>query len=533
MDRAGNLAGEFDFIVVGSGSAGSVLAARLSEDARVRVLLLEAGPGRTPLASRVPVAFSRLFQTRYDWAYRTEPEPALNGRRLFVPRGKLLGGSSAINAMIYIRGNAADYDGWAALGAEGWSYTDVLPYFIRAEDQARGASALHGVGGPLRVEDLRCKNPLSEAFVEACVATGVARNPDFNGASQKGAGFYQVTQKDGRRWSAADAYLFPALGRPNLTLKAGAQVVRLLLDGDRARGVEWREGRRVRSARAAQEVILCAGVFGSPQILMLSGIGDAAELRRLGVQPALDLPGVGLNLQDHPIVGSWWTSTRPISLNNARRAGALLQYLRSRSGPLTSNVAEAGAFVASPQADGGLPDIQYHFAPVLFIEHGFQEPREHGFSIGPTLLTPRSRGRVWLGSSDPAEPVRISGNHLMEERDRRTLAWGIELGREIAGARPFDRYRGREYFPGGQPRPDDLDTLMRQTVELLYHPSGTCRMGGDAASVVDPRLCVRGIRALRVADASVMPVIPRGNPHAAVVMIAERLAAWLRAGDDR
>jgi choline dehydrogenase len=518
---------EYDFVIVGAGSAGCVLSARLSEDARVRVLLLEAGTASEPLAARVPLAFSRLFRTRHDWAYQTEPEPALDGRQLYMPRGKMLGGSSAMNAMIYIRGNPEDYAGWVAQGARGWSHAEVLPFFVRSEDQARGASAAHGVGGPLRVEDQRSPSPLTTAFVEACVQRGIPLNPDFNAGAQDGAGQYQVTQKGGRRWSCANAYLFPAMRRSNLTVRRGARVLGVRIEGDRAIGIDYIQGGRARLARARVEVVLSAGAIGTPQLLMLSGIGPAPELERLGISVACDSRGVGTNLQDHPIAGIGLYCSQPVSLRNATSLGSVCRYAFSHSGPLSSNVAEAGAFVRSPGAP--LPDIQYHFAPGLFLEHGRVRLREHGFNIGPTLVVPQSRGRLSLRSADALAPPLIFGNHLSEPADMAALRWGLTLAREVAAAPAFDAYRAGEFWPGPEVKSQaDLERHIRSTVELLYHPCGTCRMGQDELSVVDPELRVHGIRGLRVADASVMPIIPRGNTHAPTVMIGERLAAWLR-----
>jgi choline dehydrogenase len=519
--------GSFDFIIVGAGSAGCVLAGRLTEDPDVRVLLLEAGMAREPLASRVPAAFSRLFRTRHDWAFRGEPEPSLDRRSLYIPRGKMLGGSSAMNAMIYVRGNPADYDRWASLGAAGWSYAEVLPFFLRAEDQARGASALHGVGGPLRVEDLICINPLSTAFVAACVEVGISRNADFNAGSQDGAGFYQVTQTGGRRWSAANAYLFPALGRPNLSVVRGVHVARVVLENGRARGVEYLEGGQRKMSYAHREVAITAGAIGSPQLLLLSGIGPPDELARHGIEAAVKLDGVGRNFQDHPFAGISYQCKQPVSLLNAETLGALIRYVFARRGPLTSNVAEAGAFVRSSP---GLtaPDIQFHFAPVFFLEHGFRRPKGHGFSIGPTLVAPTSRGSLRLGSSDPTAPPIITSNALSQPSEMGALVAGLRLAREIGRAAAFDAYRGAEVWPGEVAASDaDLEKHVRATAELLYHPCGTCKMGNDELAVVDSELRVRGVEGLRVADASVMPVIPRGNTNAPTIMIAERLAELL------
>jgi choline dehydrogenase len=490
--------------------------------------LLEAGTAKEPLAARVPAAFSKLFKTRHDWAYFTEPERELLGRRLYVPRGKLLGGSSAMNAMIYIRGNPLDYDEWASGGAAGWSHADVLPFFERAEDQARGKLAGHGVGGPLRVEDLVTKNPLSTAFVDACVEIGIPANDDFNAGSQDGAGHYQVTQKRGSRWSAANAYLFPAMSRANLSALRGSHVLRILFEKNRAIGVEYVSGGKKVVARATREVILSAGAIGSPQILLLSGIGPAAELAPLGVPIVADVEGVGKNLQDHPIAGVAYHCREPISLLNAEGIGALIQYTFAKRGPLTSNVAEAGAFVRSSEA-APLPDLQFHFAPAFFVEHGFVRPKGHGFTLGPALVRSKSRGRLMLASTDPFAPPVIHGQHLSSGDDVKALVAGIRIARDIVGARAFDRYRGAEFLPGAATRSDaEIEQHVRATAELLYHPAGTCKMGSDDSSVVDPELRVRGVRGLRVADASVMPTVTRGNTNAPTIMIAERLAAWLK-----
>jgi choline dehydrogenase len=519
---------DYDYVIAGAGSAGCVLAARLSEDPKVRVLLVEAGPRAEPLLVRIPAAFFKLFRSRHDWAYETEPETDAGGRRLFMPRGKIIGGSSAINAMIYIRGNRLDYDGWAAGGAPGWSFAEVLPYFRKAEDQARGASEHHGTGGPLRVEDLRKVNVLSRAFVEACHEHGISRNDDFNGPSQDGAGFYQVTQRDGRRWSAANAYLLPALARSNLVLCSDARVLGIFFEGRRAAGFRlWCRGREER-VRAAREVILCAGAIASPHLLMLSGVGPADDLRAAGIEPVHDLPGVGKNLQDHPIAGVQYRALGDVSLNQADGIANFVRFLAGRRGPLSSNLAEAGAFVRT-QAELPAPDVQFHFAPVFFVNHGATRIPGHGFTIGPTLLSPSSRGRIALRPGDPAGAPLILGGHLSSPDDARRLLLGLRLARGLAASSAFTAWRGPELLPGTKVQSDaDLETYLRRTVELLYHPSGTCKMGTDAMAVVDERLHVRGMDGLRVADASIMPTIPRGNTNAPTIMIAERLASFLR-----
>jgi choline dehydrogenase len=520
---------EYDYVIVGAGSAGCTLAGRLSEDPSVRVLLLEAGTAREPLLARIPAGFSRLFRTRHDWAYETEPEPELAGRRLFMPRGKMLGGSSAMNAMIYIRGNPLDYDAWAAAGARGWSYADVLPFFCRAEDQCRGPIPGHGVGGPLRVEDLRTVNPMSHAFVAACREIGIPKNDDFNSGAQDGAGLYQVTQRSGRRWSAANAYLFPAMLRPNLVVYRGVLATRIIIEKERARAVEFVEGGRKRTAVARREIVVAAGAIESPHLLQLSGIGPAAELARLGVPVITNLEGVGQNLQDHPVSGILYDSKVPISLIRGETLPGFIQYFALGTGSLSSNVAEAGAFVRS---DPSLPapDIQFHFGPVYHVDHGFVRPPGHGFTLGATLVAPSSRGRIMIRSADPAAPPRIYGNFLSHAAEIRALVFGLKLARDIARARAFDVYRGSEFMPGAATMTDaQLEAYVRAKVEMLYHPSGTCKMGEDDVAVVDSELRVRGVAGLRVADASVMPIVPRGNTNAPTIMIAERCAAWMKA----
>jgi choline dehydrogenase len=518
----------FDYVIVGAGSAGCVLAARLSEDPATRVLLLEAGGATGPRELAIPVAFSRVFRTACDWAYETEPEPALDGRRLYWPRGKVVGGSSALNAMIYIRGHREDYDRWEKLGNAGWSFSEVLPYFRRAEDQQRGACDYHGAGGPLRVSDLRTVNPLSRAFLAAGAELGMPANADFNGPDQLGVGLYQVTQRYGRRESAATAYLRPARHRPNLVVRAGAHATRVLLERGRAVGVEYVGGGRRARARAEREVVLCGGSVGSPQLLMLSGVGPADHLRGLGIVVACDLPGVGQNLQDHVAVAVAFECRRPVTLLNAERGRSLLAYLLFRRGPLTSNVAEAGAFV-STRPEARVPDLQFHFGPAWFVEHGFGNPPGHGFTLGPTLLRPQSRGSIRLRSADPLAPPAIHANYLTQSADVAPLVAGVRLSRRLAATRAFAEFRGPETLPGAAVTDDaGLAAYLRARAETLYHPVGTCRMGADATAVVDPRLRVRGVEGLRVVDASVMPLIPGGNTNAPTIMIAEKAADLIR-----
>ena len=521
-----------DYVIVGAGSAGCVLADRLSEDPTVSVCLIEAGGPDSRREVRIPAAFSKLFGTPYDWAFETEPEPHLDGRRLYWPRGKMLGGSSSLNAMIYMRGNRRDYDGWRDAGNAGWGFDEVLPYFKRAEHQERGASEYHGVGGPLNVADPRCVNPLSAAFVQAGVERGMPRNPDFNGAEQDGVGLYQVTQKRGRRWSAADAYLRPALRRPNLTVLTGAHATRLVVEAGRAVAVEYVADGQGQRVIADREVILCGGAIGSPHLLLLSGIGPADQLRAHGVPVVLDLPGVGWHLQDHPAAGVAYACTQPVSLAGAEQLRHLARYLALKRGPLTSNVAEAGAFCRTDPA-ASAPDLQYHFGPTYFSSHGRANPEGHGFTFGATLIRPRSAGHIELRSADPLDPPAITGNYLAEEADVRVLVAGVELARELAGARAFDPFRGAEVSPGTEVRgAAAIERFLHGSLETLYHPTGTCRMGSDELAVVDPALQVRGVEGLRVVDASVMPETVGGNTNAPTIMIAERAADLMRGGGE-
>ncbi|HET7120728.1 MAG TPA: GMC family oxidoreductase N-terminal domain-containing protein [Solirubrobacterales bacterium] len=521
----------YDYVIVGAGSAGCVLAHRLSEDPEVRVLLIEAGGRDRHPNVKIPAAFAKQFRTKLDWEFDTEPEPHCAGRSLFVPRGKGLGGSSSMNAMLYVRGNPLDYEAWAAAGAAGWGWEQVRPYFLRAEDNQRGASEHHAVGGPLRVEDERSPRPLTGRFLAACAGAGIPRIDDYNGPEQDGAALAQVTQRNGRRWSTADAYLRPALRRPNLEVVTGALVEAVEIEDGTATGVRYSRRRGgPRTARAEREVILSAGAIGSPQLLMLSGVGPAEELREHGIGLVHDLPGVGENLQDHPYVSCVWDVPGGGSLADAEKPKALLEFLLRRSGPLTSTVAEAFAFVRSRP---GLPapDLQFHFGPAYFVDNGFQEYDGHAVTMGPVMVKPRSRGWVRLRSADPAAKPRILTNSLAEPEDVEALVSGVHLARRIAAQKPFAEVLGRELFPGPDLDGDEaLAEDLRRRVELLYHPVGTCRMGGDGDAVVDPELRVRGLRGLRVVDASVMPLIPGGNTNAPTIMVAEKAADLIRAG---
>lgn len=525
-DRSANLPGlVVDYVVVGAGSAGCVVAEALST--RHSVTLLEAGGSDRTVEVAIPAAFSKLFKTERDWDFATEPEPGASSRSLYLPRGRMLGGSSSLNAMLYMRGRPSDYDGWAGGGAVGWEWQEVLPYFRTMESNSRGADTYHGDSGPLFVTDINRVHPLSRRFVEAAMATGIPPNRDFNGATQEGVGFFQVNQWRGRRWSAADAFLRPAMARPTLRVVTWALVIRLITDRGRVRGVEYVKNGAVASVEAEAEVILCAGSYGSPQILQISGIGDPEHLRSIGVDPIVESPGVGQNLQDHPAVAVIYDSLTGDSLDDAENLFELARWLTARTGRLTSPVAEACAFVrSSPEVDE--PDLQFHFAPVNFDNHGLEPYDGHAFTLGPVLINPESRGRVRARSADPTTPPAIEVNVLASPRDMEAMVRGVGIAREIVAQAPFDTHRGEEIKPGpGVTSSQDLETYLRENVELLYHPVGTCRMGSGEEAVVDSELSVRGIEGLRVADASVMPKVVSGNTNAPTMMIAARAADFI------
>jgi len=515
-----------DYVIVGAGSAGCVLAARLTEDPDVSVLLIEAGPPDTIENIHVPIAFSQLFRTQVDWDYSTAAEPFVDRRRIYLPRGKTLGGSSSINAMVYIRGNRADYDGWRERGCEGWGFDDLLPYFKRAEDNERGGDELHGSGGPLTVSDDRAPNPITDAFLAACAQAGQPANADFNGPEQDGFGRYQRTQRDGRRCSAAVAYLHPAMSRPNLTVETYMQVHRVLFEGERAVGVQAARLGELHELRAEREVILCGGAYNSPHLLMLSGIGAAGVLTMLQIPVVQDLPGVGQNLQDHAATGLSWVHDEPVSLLNALTEENLAAFVAEGRGPLTSNIAEAGGFIrSSPALDA--PDIQFHAAPALYVD----EPvLEHGFGVGPCVLTPASRGIVMPLSPDPTAKPYVLHNYHAEESDMARTVAGLRVALEIVRQPALAPYTTRPYYTPASDSDQDLRAHIRQQTFTLYHPVGTCRMGADAEAVVDTELRVRGIEGLRVIDASVMPTVTRGNTNAPTIAIAERAADLIRHG---
>lgn len=518
----------YDYVVVGAGSAGSAVAGRLAE-ADADVLVLEAGVPDEQQEIHIPAAFPALFKSPLDWDYETEPQKFLNDRSDYWPRGKMLGGSSSINAMIYQRGAHADYDGWASLGNEGWAWSDMMPLFKGSENQERGASEYHGVGGPMNVADLRDPNLLSTTFIEACREQGLALNDDFNGANQEGFGFYQVNQKGGMRWSAAKGYLHPALERDNLTAITGAHVTRLVIENDRCVGVAYVKDGEHHVVHARNEVILSGGAINSPQVLMLSGIGPRQHLESLGIDVVRDLPGVGQNLQDHMMAPVAYNTGHEISLASAATEKEAARFQSEQMGLLTSNIAEAGGFVTLFEGSPA-PELQFHFAPGFFILHGAGNPEGHGFTLLATLVGTRSVGSMWLRSADPFDKPALDPAYLEDERDMDVLLAGTKMARDILRSAAFDEFRTTEHLPGDHVVSDeDLREHIRTYATGIYHPVGTVKMGSDDDAVVDDHLRVRGITGLRVADASIMPVIINANTNNPSIIIGEKCAQMVLA----
>ncbi|WP_397453203.1 GMC family oxidoreductase [Pseudomonas sp. NA-150] len=521
----------FDYIVVGAGSAGCALSARLTSAGK-HVLLLEAGPADNHPYIHIPGTFIRVHGSKRTWMYRTEPEPFVNQRQVYIPQGRTLGGGSSVNAMIYIRGQAEDYDHWQASGCPGWGWQDVLPVFRRCESNTRLSGLLHGQEGPLKVSDPRHRHPLSQAFVQAAVEAGIPETDDFNGVRQEGAGFYQTTTSQGRRASSSVTYLRPLRNNPKLKVLTDTHVTQLLFDAGRVVGVQalGREGVAIKfSARA--EVIISAGAIASPKLLMLSGIGPQSHLQAMGIPTRFHSPGVGENFQDHLSASVYAQTRRPVSLLGHDRGllalGHGLKYLANRSGLLSSNVVESGAFVDATGC--GRPDVQFHVVPALVGDIDRLPPGGHGISVNPCVLRPRSRGRLRLTNADPMAEVSLKANYLSDEYDLRTLVAGVKFARRILRAPAMaSLVENMLLLPDHDDVSDQVfEDYVRSVAKTVFHPVGTCRMGLDANAVVGPDLRVHGIRGLRVADASIMPTIVSGNTNAPSIMIGERCADFI------
>ena len=525
----------FDFVVVGAGSGGCAVAGRLSEDAGTSVALLDAGGRNDNWIVTTPFALILMVAGKVNnWAFETVPQKGLNGRIGYQPRGKGLGGSSAINAMVYIRGHRADYDEWAALGNAGWGYSDVLPYFKRSENNADFGGEYHGQSGPLRVNKLRTGNPVHEIFRQAAQEAQFRVREDFNGEDHEGLGTYQVTQDNGERWSAARAYVHPHIGnRSNLKVETSAQATKILFEGKRAVGIEYMQGKQKKTIRARREVILASGAFQSPQLLMLSGVGDNAELAKHGIASVHDLPGVGQNLQDHPDFIFSYASDSPYFFGTSlkgipRLIRGIGQYRRERRGPITTNFAECGGFLKT-RPDLEVPDIQLHFGMSIVDNHGRTRHRGTGFSCHVCLLRPKSRGTLGLNSADPLAAPRIDPNFLGDEADLEAMVAGYKTTQRLMETPSLRALQTKDMFTADVKTDDDIRKILRDRVDTVYHPVGTCKMGSDAMAVVDPKLKVHGLDGLRVVDASIMPTLIGGNTNAPTIMIGEKAADMIKA----
>ena len=523
----------FDYIIIGAGSAGCVLANRLTENPKIKVLLLEAGGPDKSMKISIPAAFSNLFKTEVDWAYETVPQKPLNNRKLFVPRGKTLGGSSSINAMIYIRGFPQDYDEWGKENS-GWKFEDVLPYFKKSESNQVFSNELHGVDGPMWVSNQINPNKLTNIYLKAAQECSYHITDDFNGNNPQGFGIFQCTQKNGKRHSTARAFLLPAMKRPNLKVITNALVTKIIIENRanvsdtfeparaKAIGVEFKLNGERKVEKAKHEVILSSGAINSPQLLMLSGIGDVEHLKEKGIKVVHHLPGVGQNLQDHAVIPVIYSCGKNITLDTIETPLNFLKWLLFKKGPLTSILAEAGGFVKT-RPDLSAPDLQFHFGPAYFLDHGFVRPKGNGISHGPILIKPKSRGEIKLSSNSQEDYPLIDQNMLAEEEDRQTLIKGFRIADKILSALAFDLYRTKNFMPERKLNSDEeISAYIRETCEYLYHPVGTCKMGSDEMAVVDHQLKVHGIEGLRVVDASIMPSITRGNTNAPSIMIGEK-----------
>ena len=526
---------EFDYIIVGAGSAGCVLAARLSEDPATRVLLLEAGPPDRSFWIHLPIGYGKtMWDKRINWCFETDPDPNMNGRRIYWPRGKTLGGSSSINGLIYIRGQREDYDHWAALGNAGWGWDEVLPYFVKSEHNQRGASAAHGGSGPLKVSDIGATHELIEGFIAGAGQQGVRRTDDFNGGDQEGAGYYQLTAWKGWRCSTATGYLKPARGRANLRIETEAQAAGLVIENGRAVGVRYRQGGEMKTARCRAEVLLAAGAIQSPQLLQLSGIGPAALLRKHGIAVVRELPGVGENLQDHLQIRLIYECSKPISTNDALKswfgqARLGMQWLFTRSGPLAVGINQGGCFMRALPQESKTPDIQFHVSTLSADMAGGKVHPFSGFTMSVCQLRPESRGHIRIRSTDPFQPPEMQPNYLSTDLDRRTAVAGVKAARAIAQSAAMRPLVKREVKPGPEAGDDAaLLEFCRNNGATIFHPSGTCKMGHDAMAVVDARLRVHGVPGLRVIDCSVMPTLVSGNTNGPIVMMAEKAVDMIR-----